>query len=84
MRARNAGEVRNRRAFETHEAVLRRKRLLVHLKAEGAEETLVGFEDAIGAQATISGSVADVVEDPAPVSSATTAMGMGLVISVHL
>lgn len=51
------------RAFEAHETEMRRRRIVVDVEADRAEETLVVFEDAICAKTTLVGSVTNGVED---------------------
>lgn len=54
--------MRNGRAFEADEALVRGRGLVENFEANGAEEALVVLEDAVGAEASIAGSVAEVVE----------------------
>ena len=42
---------------------MRRRRIVIDVEADGAEEALVVLEDAIGAESTVVGSVTNVVEE---------------------
>ncbi|KAI4335110.1 hypothetical protein L6164_013788 [Bauhinia variegata] len=55
--------MRDRRAFQAHETKVRRRGIVVNVEAKRAEETLMVLEDAIGAETTMMGSVANVVEE---------------------
>lgn len=45
----DAGQVRNRRAFDAHDSLVRRRRLVVDLKTYGAKGIRVKFKDTRGA-----------------------------------
>lgn len=65
-----------RRAFEAHETEVRRRGIVVHVEAYRTEETLMVPEDAIGAETTLVGSVANVVEEQSELlGGATTVAG---------
>lgn len=67
--------MRNGRAFEADEALVRGRGLVENFEANGAEEALVVLEDAVGAETSIAGSVAEVVEEETLRGAAAPAFG---------
>ncbi|XVF28109.1 hypothetical protein REPUB_Repub15cG0000800 [Reevesia pubescens] len=76
-----AGEVRNGGAFEADEALVRRRGLVENFKADGTEKALLVLEDAVGAEASVSGSVTEVVKEQTLWGAAAPAFG--LLIPLH-
>lgn len=73
--------MRNGGAFEADEALMRRRGLVEHLKADRTEQALVVLQDAVGAQTSVAGSITDVVEEQPPWDAAAPAFG--LVLPLH-
>lgn len=59
----HTGSVGDGGATDTHEAKVREKWIVEEFEADRAEDSLVLFEDAVGAETTVGGTVAEGVDD---------------------